>query len=131
MEKTVEMSNPSLWSILFLQHRIRMLEQISSAVSGGFLQQKVIAKQFSSFESTYFSSIDACNGLLFSHGWNKRFKGMKQVEYVHVKKFYLCIYFLTFYFAIIIDWHEVAKIVEGGPASDFLPVVTSDLTTVQ
>lgn len=56
---------------------------------------------------------------------------MKEVEYVHVKKFYLCIYFLTFYFAIIIDWREVAKIVEGGPASYFLPVVTSDVSTVQ
>lgn len=48
-----------------------------------------------------------------------------------LKSFYLCAYFLTFYFAIIIDWHEVAKIVEGGPVSYSLPVVTSDVTIVQ
>lgn len=59
-------------------------------------QQKVIAKQFCSFECSYFSSTDAYNVPLFSHGFNKRFKGMKEVECEHVKQFlfmHLCVNF--------------------------------------
>lgn len=47
-----------------------------------------------------------------------------------LKSFYLFIYFLTFYFAIIIDSHEVAKIIEGSLSYSLL-VVISDITIIQ
>lgn len=64
-----------------------MLEQIFSTVSGGSYSRRLLQSNFPLLKALTFLPLMLVNGLLFSHGLNKRFKGMKEVEYVHVEKF--------------------------------------------